>query len=800
MPRARKSEGGLDLTSIVTKEIASHSNLWEKVHDRVAKGEMPPKQTLPADRLHPFLNPLYEELVVIDQEKMRTEGRAQWRRMNRYEYENALRDLFDAPWLQLRDQLPEDGEAERFNKIGGALDISHVQMARYMQTADLAMRLLLPTTTKAPERSVTRYYAREQPSMNRKMRFSEFNRSAERATFPLIDYRADLDVLNKTDIPFTVGSADPDQQAREAIGVVASSYEPIEIRFDRFHAPQSGRYLLRFRGYTFWAGPEKSDKWWRADREDISIGRRPEPVTIYSELPPRQLRRLGQFDFQIEPTVQELAVDLLEGETIQPDAVRLFRSRPPNWHNPLAQKDGMPGVAFQYLEVEGPIIDQWPTQAHQLLLGDLPFEIANDKRVRLAPHVAPEDLEGSLMRFAKAAFRRPVTSEECKPFFKVIASALSQKVDAFDALLAGYTAVLCSPDFLGLDATPGPLNDLEVAKRLSLFLWNTIPDDGLLQQTQNKRLQDSAVIQQEVDRMLRDERSRRFIDAFLAYWLDLRRINDTSPDAELYPDYYLDDALVDSALEETQMFFERLIKDNLPTRTLIHSDFAILNERLGQHYGVKTDMSCQMRILPLPPESPRGGILTQASVLKVTANGTTTSPVVRGAWMMERILGQKPPAPPPSVPAIEPDTRGATTVRQQLELHRKIESCNQCHAKIDPIGFALESFDVLGGWQDRYRSLGTEGEKTDGYGKNGQPLAFRKNQPVDASGNLEDGREFRDIRELKQLLLKDERLIARNLLKQLLIYATGSPIRFGDRPRSKGSWMSSSLRDIPYAR
>src|SRR6516225_2315568 len=169
--------------------------------------------------------------------------------------------------------------------------------------------------------------------------------------------------------------------------------------------------------------------------------------------------------------------------------------------------------------------------------------------------------------------------------------------------------------------------------------------------------------------------------------------------------------------------------------------------------------------------------MTQAAVLKVTANGTTTSPVLRGAWIMERILGQKPPPPPPSVPAIEPDIRGAVTIRQQLDKHRTLETCSACHAKIDPPGFALENFDVMGGWRDRYRSE-AGGELAQGIAKSGQKFAFHNAQPVDASGTWPDGGAFHDIREFKRLLLVDERVIARNLARQLAVYGTGAPIGF----------------------
>jgi hypothetical protein len=316
-----------------------------------------------------------------------------------------------------------------------------------------------------------------------------------------------------------------------------------------------------------------------------------------------------------------------------------------------------------------------------------------------------------------------------------------------------------------------------LAARLSYFLWNSEPDAELRAADLTK----PDVLRRQTERLLSDDRSQRFVDAFLDYWLDLRKATATSPDAALYPDYYLDDLLVESATRETQMFFAELLLDDLPARNLVASDFAMLNERLAQHYGLPAVSGVNVRRVQLPKGSVRGGLLTQASVLKVTANGTTTSPVLRGAWIMERILGKPPPPPPASVPAIEPDTHGAQTIRQQLDAHRKQQVCAACHAKIDPAGFALENFDVFGGWRDRYRALG-EGQPPPGIGKNGQPFTFHLAQPVDVSGVLPDGRSFRNIRDLKQLLLNDEQQVARNLAKQLIIYATGSAIRFGDRP------------------
>jgi len=206
----------------------------------------------------------------------------------------------------------------------------------------------------------------------------------------------------------------------------------------------------------------------------------------------------------------------------------------------------------------------------------------------------------------------------------------------------------------------------------------------------------------------------------------------------------------------------------------------MLNERLAAHYGLPPVDGVAVRKVALPKDSPRGGLLTQASILKVTANGTTTSPVVRGAWIMERILGRPIPPPPASVQAIDPDIRGAVTVRQQLEKHRTQESCAVCHSKMDPPGFALENFDVLGGWRERYRAVG-EGTPEKGLAKSGQKFVFHYSLPVDAAGELPDGRKFNDIREFKQLLLNDDRQVARNLMRQLAVYSTGAPVGFKDR-------------------
>jgi hypothetical protein len=781
-------KGNLDLTALQFEpDDAGTFAAWVKVHDRVRDAEMPPKNAPQPEKAEraAFLKSLAQPLIAADAERIRREGRAVWRRMNRYEYENTLRDLLDAPWLQVKELLPEDGEAHRFNKSGTALGVSHVQISRYLTAAEYALREVLARSEKQPETITKRYYAREQRSFTSHVEFSQFNTASERATFPLLGNAADVAVLKK-EAPMTVGAADPAKRELESMGVVASSYEPLEIRFNQFKARVPGRYKLRLSAHSFWAGPESAEKWWRPSRTEASAGRTREPITLYAEIPPRQMRYLANVDVSPEPSVQEVEVWLLKDEMIRPDAVRLFRSRPPNWRNPLAEKDGQPGVAFRWLEVTGPICDEWPGRGHRLMFGDLPIKKNAKGQIEIVSQNPRADAAALLRNFLQRAYRRPqppqAFEEDAQRFLKLTDAALKNGDSFTDAMITTYAAVLCSPAFTTLEEKPGRLDDHALAARLAYFLWNSEPDASLRELARQGVLRKPAVLRAQVDRLLGDARSQRFVTAFLDYWLDLRKVNITSPDELLYADYYLDDHLVESSAAETQAFFAELVRGDLPARNVIASDFVMINERLSAHYGLPGVEGSRIRRVALPPDSVRGGLLTQASVLKVTANGTTTSPVVRGAWLMERIFGKPVPPPPAGVTAIEPDVRGATTMRQQLDKHRNNPSCNVCHAKIDPAGFALENFDVFGGWRDKYRAL-AEGEKASGIGKNGQRFAFRYLQPVDASGSLPDGRKFQDVRELKRLLLKDERQIARNLTNQLIIFATGAPVQFSDRPK-----------------
>lgn len=756
---------------------------WQLIHDRLRDGEMPPKKKKRPDPtvLKSFLAALAHPLIVADQERIETNGRTSMRRLNRFEYENTLRALLKAPWLQVADRLPEDGTAHLFQKTGSRLDVSHVQMTAYLGTAQHALRLA--TQAAAHPTKKEKFYARDEQGMLKNLSYRFGQRDAARSTIPLLGLTAQPEIIRGKQA-ITVGPSDPETREKEAFGFVCGTYTATTTYdFTRMAVPTDGRYRLRMKTYTFMAGPNGANggddhgltggdhKWWRPDRNVILRAQRSEPVTLYALTKSGDSRLLTTFDAHPDPAIIEREVFLKKEEDIRPDASRLFRTRPGWDGNPNASKEGVPGLALNWLEVEGPLHETWPPQSFTTLFGDLPF-VVKDGRI----HVTPTDPESAararLLTLLQQSTPQKITYKDVTPFLKIFQQASELGEDFTDAMITAFSAILCSPDFLYLAPEKDKLTSADLANRLSYFLWNGPPDTEL-------RAAKNPLAQ--TPRLLKDSRSEQFINAFLDAWLDLREINTDAPDAGLYPDYYLDDHLTESSLLETRQFFTHLIQNNLPVQNLIDSDFAFVNERLAKHYDLPHSEGVAPRLVTLPEDSPRGGLLTQASVLRVTANGTTTSPVIRGAWIVERLLGIHIPPPPSGIAAVEPDTRGATTIREQLDLHRSSTSCNACHAKFDPAGFALESFDIAGGWRDRYRGIGKSSEHVKGIGHNGHFFRFHLGQPVDPSGQLADASVFQDIQTYKDLLLKDERQIARNLVHQLLTYATGSPGSFSER-------------------
>ncbi len=352
-----------------------------------------------------------------------------------------------------------------------------------------------------------------------------------------------------------------------------------------------------------------------------------------------------------------------------------------------------------------------------------------------------------------------------------------------DALRQTLIAVLCSPDFLLLYETPGPLDDFAVASRLSYFLWRSMPDQQLLERAAQQKLRSPEELRRQIDRMLQDPRAAAFAENFLGQWLGLRQIDATTPDRELYPEF--DNYLKYSMLREPQLFFEEMLRNDLKIGCLIDADFSMLNDRLARHYGIEGVEGPEFRKVKLPPGCHRGGVLTMAAVLKITANGTVTSPVLRGAWVLNNIMGQSLQLPSDlQVPAVEPDIRGALNIRDQLAKHRTTAQCASCHQKIDPPGFALENFDPIGGYRTHYRALGKYPKANVKVFE--KPVMYSRGFAVQAGDVLPDGKRFEDSDEFKKLLLANPDPILRTLAEKLVVYATGNPVRPADRPAVDG--------------
>jgi hypothetical protein len=423
-----------------------------------------------------------------------------------------------------------------------------------------------------------------------------------------------------------------------------------------------------------------------------------------------------------------------------------------------------PGLAIDWVEIDGPLVQDWPPESQRRVFGAV-----DPKAGKLA------DAEQLLRAFLPRAFRRPVTDAEVKPYLALVRDGLDNKASFEDALRLALRAALCSPNFLFLREAPGPLDEFALANRLSYFLWKSMPDAELTALAGKKQLR--ANLHAQVERMLRDPRAAALTQHFLGQWLDLRQIDANAPDKKLYPEY--DDLLKHAMLRETELFFDEILRHDLSLLNFVDSAFSMLNEPLARHYGIAGVEGLAFRKVKLPANSHRGGVLTHASVLKVTANGTTTSPVLRGVWVLKNILGQSVPPPPPDVPAVDPDIRGAVTIRDQLAKHRGVPACAVCHVKIDPPGFALENFDVIGGWREQYRSLG-QGAKVDLKAR-GQPVQYRLGPKVDAGDVMPDGKRFKDVDDFKKLLLAEPERVARCLTEKLVVYATGTVIRPADR-------------------
>ncbi|MEO0444799.1 MAG: DUF1592 domain-containing protein [Verrucomicrobiota bacterium] len=770
------TEAGLNLLDLTFDPADPHNlALWTKIRDRVTAGEMPPpeKPRPSPNHLQAFADATHQALTQAYEARYKDQGRVVGRRLNPTEYEHTLRDLLQAPWLQLKDMLPPDATVQGFDNVASAQEISYVQMARYLEAAEVAideaMRL-----GPVPQPTTLRTWFSEE---GRYLGKGEFAGQGTGRNRPVGDWLVLLRQPNSAQAPFRIAKR--------------SHKEPGWYRF-----------RVRCRAVLY-------------DNGELKPPTRGHVASIQTAAK----RLLGRFDVPEGPEggVVEFIAWQGQDELLQ-FYVETLDDRDFKRDQPKSPYRG-DGVAVDWFELEGPFPNpeceadpskrHWPSPSYRTLFGDLPLapwtpasglkepellhlpDLTANKwglRESFQPPgenymVVSEDPAGDAERllrdFLTRAYRRPPDESEVQRCLTFALTAIEETSCFQDAMRLAYKAALCSPDFLYLRENRGPLNDYALASRLSYLLWRSQPDQALFEAANRGELQFDKGLLREFDRLLADPKSSRFVSDFCAQWLDLHKVHETSPDRFLFPEYFCDTHAVDSAVAETEATFAEMLHRDLPAITAVDADFVSINERLARLYDLPPLRGRSIRQVPLPEGSPRGGFLTQASVLKVTANGLATSPVIRGAWVIDRLLGQAASAPPPDAGAVEPDTRGTTTIRELLDQHRNVESCASCHRSIDPPGFALESFDVMGAWRDHYRSF-EKGEPVSFTVAN-RPVRYKTALPVDPSGTTVDGHPFSDIHDLRQYLLTQEEQIARNLVERLLTFATGAAVSYADR-------------------
>ena len=715
-----KAKGDFQLESL-SPDFSDRKNRerWLSVLEKLKSGEMPPKAKPrpPMEEVDALVGWIGEHASAAEAARRATEGRVVLRRLNRAEYANTVRDLLGVE-VDLTDLLPPDTSTSGFDNSAETLHTSSYLMRSYLDAAD---RVLDAAIANKP-----------QPFLLKKR----------------------FDIKKESSVDPSRGVY---RHLEDGVAIFAT-WESANIRATlfNFRSHVRGKYRFRISGYGFQSGGKPVNFHVNAGTLKAVTEER---LVDYFAVPADQ------------PTIVEFTEQLEPQNTIRILTDKL-PALPPEVKKVGADKYTGAGLVIQWVDVEGPLMESWPPPGHKAIFGDLKQakvpKPGNPDRLEVVSEQPMIDAGHILREFARRAFRRPVTDDDIKPFLARVKARLDQNYTFEQAVRVGLKAVLVSTNYLFLRENAGApkLDDFALASRLSYFLWSSMPDEPLFKLAAEHKLHEPDVLRQQVERLLSDPKSKAFNDNFTGQWLSLRAIDSTTPDLTLYPEY--DDNLKTSMVKETALFFDEVLKQDLPLTKFVSSDFTFLNARLAKHYNIPGIEGTQMRKVALPPESHRGGLLTMGSILKVTANGTTTSPVLRGAWVLDRILGTPPPKPPPDVEAIDPDIRGATTIRDQLAKHRNVESCNTCHSKIDPPGFALESFDVIGGWRTNYRALTNGGEK------DAQGRRVRPGPAVDPGDVMPDGRRFRSIDEYKQLILEDKDQLARSLTEKLLAYSTGA--------------------------
>ncbi len=722
-----KHKGNFQIESL-SQDFSDRKNVeqWVAVLEQLKAGDMPPEERPrpPAQHVDAVVKWITER-AGPEIARRAAEGRVVLRRLNRAEFQNTINDLLGVE-ADLKEQLPQDGSANGFDNAGTALHTSGFLMERYLNATETALNLAIVNHMQPPSQLKKRISIKDGHPI----------RGTQENVYRFLDEGAVVcfssSLWNEVSVPGVYQPDGGNYRFRICASGFQSAGKPVTFRVTVSNTRLTGTSGLV--GY-FDAQPDQ-----------------PTLIEFVRYMEPRTTIRIIPWGLAGAQAVNKVGADKWEGA----------------------------GLTIQYVEAEGPLYETWPPPSHRQIFGDLPQKPApiynQSARVEVTSTDPLADAANILRKFTRRAFRRTVTDEDVAPYIAIVKARLESGNSFEQSMRAALKGAMMSPEFLFLREKPGTLDEFALASRLSYFLWSTMPDEELLTLAEQKKLSDPRTLHAQVERMLAHPKAAALTTNFLGQWLGLRDIDATEPSAFMYPEY--DHLLKVSMIRETELFFEEVLKNDLSLTNFISSDFSMLNGRLAKHYGIPGPPGWEFQKTPLPPGCHRGGLLTMASVMKVTANGTSTSPVIRGAWVLDRILGAPTPPPPDDVPVLDPDIRGAVTIRDQLAKHRTLAMCASCHTRIDPPGFALESFDCIGGWRDNYRTAGSGAPVV----IDGRRMSYHMGKKVDPSDAMPDGRKFQDVDELKQLLLRDKDQLARAMTTKLLTYATGAAPRAADRP------------------
>jgi hypothetical protein len=714
--------------------------MWEKVFDRTSTGEMPPESEDRPDatELKRALDALKKDLIAASDAKQKKVGRVPARRLTKTEFGYTLQDLLLIDH-DVTSGIPDEVDAGSFDTVGVNQRLSAVHLESYLDAVDSALGHAIQF---GPDP------------------YRDFGDHAES------DF-AHLDQWHEK--PLTDGGSIT-RKLKYGTGIALFRDADYLTQFT-YNIQIPGNYRLTAKVAAF-----QSRK----------------PITAKVIVKNQSGNARVAFSVELEPgEPQTVSFETFLKPGGNPYLTYAENKKFANNIFAVGAKNFKgPGLAIMSQRVEGPIHESWPPPSMDRIFKSM-LPAPKGKYLKYSKSEL-DHLSELVSDLAPLVLRRNVAPEEIQTFVELGKPVLDEDGRYVqDALRVSLRSILTSPQFLMFQGKAGRLDDFALASRLSYFLWKSMPDDELFKLASAGKLSEREVLREQVERMLANEKSERFVRDFLGQWLWLHKVNATSPDDGLYPEW--DELLSDAVKRETELFFAELVKENMSLTHLIDSDFTFLNRRLAEHYKIKGVEGQRFRKVDIPKDNPRGGILTQAAILKTTANGTTTSPVMRGNFVLTNFLGTPPSPPPPDIGSIEPDTRGKTTIREILKAHREMESCNTCHREIDPPGFALESFDPIGGFRTRYRAEGGTSE-FGGFVTKNLP---KQGPPVDSSGVTSDGKKFDGIEQFKQHLLGEKEQIARNFISKLTVYATGAEIQFADREKVEAILKRTEINDFP---